>query len=106
MGRFIIRIEDPRAGEGPWYLEWSSVVDAPITYGLRLDEFKSWYQYEYGCAGSRDLENRLARVEERGHSAQWQETLEEFICSNHAGPGGSEATLDQIWRWYCLREKE
>lgn len=41
MPRFIIKLTDPKDGLS-YYLIWSTVVDAPVTYGLSLDEIKEW----------------------------------------------------------------
>ena len=43
MGRFIIKL----SGEGrDFYLEWSTVVDVPITSGMSLKEFKKYLTHE------------------------------------------------------------
>lgn len=57
MGRYILKIKDH-------YLEWSTVVDAPVTFGMLLPEFKEYYRDEYGRDGYRELKHRLERVEE------------------------------------------
>lgn len=38
MGRAIIKLND---GKRDWYLEWSTVVDAPVTYGMSLKGLKA-----------------------------------------------------------------
>lgn len=68
MSRYIIKLTDKRDLKD-YYLEWSTIVDAPVTYGMTLDGFKIYYQGEYGISGMRDLPERLKRVEEKGTSA-------------------------------------
>lgn len=56
MGRLIAKL-------GNHYLEWSTVVDAPVTFGMTLEEFREHYREQYGAASMAELEQRLARVE-------------------------------------------
>lgn len=50
MGRFLIRLD---GDEGPRYLEWSTIVDAPVTFGMTREELATHYRDEYGRAGRR-----------------------------------------------------
>lgn len=68
MSRYIIKLTDKRDLKD-YYLEWSTIVDAPVTYGMYLEGFKAYYQQEYGRSGMRELPERLKRVEEKGTSA-------------------------------------
>jgi len=80
-----------------YYLEWSSIVDAPVTYGMTLDEFRCYYQEEYGNQGMKGLDERLQRVDEIGHSDRiCREPIREWIKGNRAGKGEKEATYDEI----------
>jgi hypothetical protein len=97
MGRYIIKIKD-------YYLEWSTVVDAPITFGMTLDEFKGYYRDEYGKDAMRRLPGRLQRVEEKGISAHDLDGIESLGKFNRAGPDESTLTLDEIYQAYCLQE--
>ena len=97
MARAIIKIKDK-------YLEWSTVVDSPVTYGMTLDELKSYYKDEYGRRGLERLQFRLERVEKTGTSYFYPKTVEEVIGGNRAGPGETELTLDEIYWTYCLRQ--
>ena len=63
--RYIIKLSTPR---GDRYLEWSTIVDAPVTYGMPLDEFTAYYRDQYGAEGMRALPERMARVEAKGTS--------------------------------------
>lgn len=101
MGRFIIKITDEKFNKD-YYMEWSTVVDAPVTYGLDLEEFKEYYKEEYGKSGMNDLNERLERVEKTGSSgiAPFGK-LEDLLELNRAGE--NEETLDKegILNQYC-----
>lgn len=98
MSRIIIKIKE-------FYLEWSTVVDAPVTYGMSLDEFKKYYLQEYGEYGRMSLQDRLERVEKTGMSSiAPYKSLKELIVRNHAGPNGRSLHLHEIYKAYCLQE--
>jgi hypothetical protein len=105
MPRFIIKLTK---GDQSRYLEWSSVVDAPVTMGLTLEQFRVYYAHEYGLS---DFNERLARVEVQGHSSiprcdQGVETLEDFVSCNRAGPNETELDIDGLWEYYCKSQEE
>lgn len=76
MGRFLIKVADDE------FIEWSTVVDAPITYVLSKKEMAVHLQEEYGDHGLRESNVALERAEEFGHSARVGErTAEELIES-------------------------
>lgn len=97
MPRYIVKLED-------YYFEWSTIVDAPVTFGMKLDEFKEYYQEAYGTEGMRDLDYRLERVEMFETSSITPTTIKEMIKGNRAGPDETELTIDEILKAYCLRE--
>lgn len=66
-----------------YYLEWSTIVDAPVTYGMTRAEFERYYRREYGRAG-------LERLPERIKNAL---PLREVVPLNRAGD--NEACLTQ-----------
>jgi hypothetical protein len=68
MGMFIMKIRDDKF-EKDYYLEWSTVINAPLTYGYSLDEFKVNYNKRYTADDDTKLEDRLKRVEQNGISA-------------------------------------
>jgi len=96
MGRYIVKIEG-------YYLEWSTIIDAPVTFGMPLEEFKEYYRQEYGENGMRDLDIRLTRVERTGTSAHGQRCLD-VLRGNRAGPNEKYLSKPEIYRAYCLRE--
>jgi hypothetical protein len=98
MGRSILKLETPK---GPRYLEYSSIVDAPITWGLTLEVFEQYYKEEYGQQGLNGLVERMFRVEMTG-SSMWGSSLEETIRCNRAGLNGTELTIQQFTEFYGL----
>lgn len=86
MPTHLIKIHDYQT-DRDFYLEWSTIVDAPITWGMSLEEFTLYYRQKYGTAGMRDFPNRMARTEERGCSMPF------YHLDN---------TLDAILRTYDL----
>lgn len=94
MPRYIIKLNDQ-------YLEWSTVVDAPITFGMSLAEFKEHYRSEYGEDGMRCLAERLERVERVGTSEIGAMRIEDTISCNRAGDNDKRLTKKQIVAKYC-----
>lgn len=97
MGRYIVKLNE-------YYFEYSTVVDAPVTFGMSLDEFKGHYRREYGALGMNGLDERLRRVEQNGTSCRLENNTPELVMSdNRAGPDESRLTLNEIYKAYCLR---
>ncbi len=99
MGIAIIKL-------GGMYLEWSSVVDAPITFGMKLAEFEAYYLDEYGCEEMRNLPARIARVNAKGTSAYYDYSVDDTIRMNRAGPDEIPLKKAEIIEWYCRRRKQ
>lgn len=100
MGQSLIKLIDPLDQKEYW-LVWSTVVDAPITYGLSLDELREYWREEYGRSGMDGLERSIELANETGFSSRIRKSLEDVICANHAADDGSELTLEQIIQKYC-----
>ena len=98
MPRSIIKLKDQ-------YLEWSTVVDAPVTTGMTLKDFKVYYRNEYGEDEMRGLEERLTRVDLEGVSSRLS-SLDEMLSYNRAGKNETTLTADQIYDFYCVRQCE
>jgi hypothetical protein len=94
MGRFIIKIED-------LYFEWSTIVDAPVTYGMTLEQLEDHIRYRYGQEGIDELPKRLERVEKQGTSINANYTVDEIIKGNRAGDNEKCLTKKQIYKKYC-----
>lgn len=100
MPRYIIKLTD---GDDSWYMEWSTIVDAPVTPGCSLEEFKDWYLGEYGRKGFEELPERLKRVEKTGTSSLVS-TLKGIIEGNRAGNNETCLTKEQLIDKYCRRK--
>lgn len=100
MGRATIKLTDKKTNID-YYLEWSSVVDAPVTNGMSLEEFKEYFEKEYGTINLPRLESRLKKVEETGTSSSLL-SLESLSNFNHAGHDGRTLSIEEIINKYCI----
>jgi len=101
MPHYIIKLDTK---DGPRYLEWSTVVDAPVTYGMPLDAFTKYWRKEYGAADRNDrLEARLRDVDAKGTDSYSDASVDATIANNRAGAGETRLTKEQIIEYYCLR---
>ena len=96
MARIIVKLRD-------YYFEYSSVVDAPVTWGMNREAFETYYREEYGRSSLEDFQERMKRVEQNGTSSMSESSVEEVLSCNCAGPNGSNLTVDEIYKFYCLR---
>ena len=114
MPRYIICLKD---GERCYYLEWSTIVSAPTTFGLSREQFEAYYRGEYAnddailarrggsLGGLFSMESRLARASECGISALDGATLDGQLAGNHAGPEGTHLSKTEVIDWYCKRRE-
>ena len=98
MPKYIIKL----AGK---YMEWSTVVDAPITYGMTLKEFRRYYQQEYGRVSMHDLDLRMERVERKGTSSHLHSSVDDLIECNRAGVNETNISKDEIIRLFANEPK-
>lgn len=101
MPRFICKLSE---GDKTWYLEWSTIIDAPLTHGMPLDEFREYYCGEYSEEGMRGLDERMARVEAKGTSSHDYSSAEELMRGNRAGPKEESLTMAEIIEEYCKKK--
>lgn len=92
MPNYICKLSD---GFRPFYFEWSTIVDAPVTYGMLREDFIAYYLRRYGETSKTDLDIRLSRVEATGTSCMDQ-TLDEVLSCNRAGPKETHADRAQL----------
>lgn len=102
MGRAIIKLND---GERDWYLEWSTISDAPVTNGMSLEEMKARQTERYGTAGIEDWEYRVKLLHLVGTTWFGGESVDATIADNRAGDGESCLTKEQLIAKYCHRER-
>lgn len=98
MGKGIVKIRDR-------YLVWSTVVDAPITYGLSREEVEEYVKEEHGNEGLRQLPLRMERVEETGTSFHGM-TASDVMSLNRAGEDEAEITEAEIYQRYCVERPQ
>lgn len=77
-----------------YYIEWSTIVDAPVTNGMMLEDFKDWVKDEYGNRGLEDFE--------RYSLPQVKELTNRNIVGNRAGDKETTLTLDEIIQQYII----
>jgi len=90
------------------YFDWSTVVDAPVTYGMTLAEFKRYYRERYG---SHDMDAdddagfkaRMKRVEAKGTSTHCYDSVEELVKFNRAGPDERCLSIPELSEWLLNR---
>lgn len=99
----IIKLHDEKFNKD-YYMEWSTVVDAPVTYGMSLEEFKEYYREEYGNNGMKRLPHMMERVEQTGASDYRYNNVDEFISYNRAGPKEGALSKEGLLRDYCRPE--
>lgn len=85
MPHYIVKLTDDRVNKD-YYMEWSTIVDAPISDAMSLDEFHNYYREKHGSVGMKELHERLGRVKITGCSRIDGGTLEGLIATNRAGP--------------------
>jgi hypothetical protein len=98
VATYIVRLND---GERAYYMEWSTIVDAPVTYGMTREDFETYYRDEYGRSGAKDMPERMARVDAKGTSAHHDSSAWDTIWLNRAGKEETRLTLEQIVQHYC-----
>lgn len=100
-----MKLTDP-VDQRDYYLEWSTITDTPVTYGQSLEKFKEYYREEYGRSGMKDLEARLARVEQNGVSGYLPfDNLASYFSCNRAAPFQKNASFEDILEIYCRNQK-
>lgn len=84
MPHYMVKLADDA------YVEWSTVVDAPITHVMTRTQ------------AAHDDPERVERCDKNGHSAMWFEaqTAEQLVSGNRAGAGETELSLPEILKQY------
>lgn len=99
MGRFVCHHEG-------YFFEWSTVVDAPVTYGVDLEQFTDYYRSRYGELDfEHEWPKRLERALATGCSSRIDRDLRSMVSFNHAGFEGTCLTFEQIIQIYCVEKR-
>ena len=104
MSRVLLKLTGKDGKD--WYLEWSTVCDAPTTFGTTdLEEFKLFLLSEHLKKEREDFlrewPDRMARVEATGTSSHQGDTPAQLIDCNQAGPDGKSLGIEGIIERYC-----
>lgn len=95
MPRYIAKLADNE------YVEWSTVVDAPVTYIMTRDEMIRHLDSNREVDRSYEAMERVKRADARGTSCISPIiSVEELISCNRAGDKETELTLEQIREKY------
>ncbi len=100
MPRYIVKLED---GDKTYYLEWSTIDQAPVTFGMLLGDFRAYYTRQYGKSRFYHLDDRLARVARTGTSAVDHQTVDMLVDSNRAGAKKQKLSREEIIDSYCRK---
>lgn len=90
MPRYTVKLTDGKDNK-EYYLVWSTIVDAPVTYGMSKENYMEWYKEEYG---------RIA-LEEWLQGKRNMADIEEFLNYNRAGENEEQLDKEGILNKYC-----
>lgn len=100
MGHVIMKLTHQRKRR---YIIYSTVVDAPITFGMTLKQLKSWWRIEYGKAGLQSLPYQMQRVHKFGTSYIYPEKDARYhLRNNRAGKNGKCLSYEELIKWYVV----
>ena len=79
------------------FVEWSTVVDAPVTYSMSQEELTKWHREEFGRRDHEaNFQDRLQRTIESGTSLRPPQSAKDAVVGNLAGVDEAEISLDEI----------
>lgn len=94
MPRFIAKVGEDQ------YLEWSTVVDAPVTNIMSRDMMLEYLREQYGRYDYPIQMDRLRRADEHGTSSIDKTSFEDLASYNRAGDNEECLTVEQIIEKY------
>lgn len=99
--RRIVKLHDEKFDKD-YFLEWSTIVDGFVTYGMPIEQFREYYQYTYGVTGLKSFEEvLLPRVELNGNSSLMYKNNDWIEQFNHCGEDDKQLTMEEILENYC-----
>lgn len=98
MSRGIVSLRD--ADGTLWYFEWSTIVDAPVTYRMTRAELEQYVSGYEGADGVRELALRMERVDSKGASFR-DDDRASVLLLNKAGPDDGHLSEAQICECYA-----
>ncbi len=97
MANYIVKLKKDK------YVEWSTVVDAPITYILTREQMIAHLDEQYGVSSVTNNQLRLDRADENGTSAMFNQTRGDLLSCNRAGDNEEKLTLKAILEKYDIK---
>lgn len=97
MPSFIVKLAPEK------YVEWSTVVDAPVTYILTREHMLDHLDYTYGTSSIEENRRRLDRADANGTSCHHKLEVEELLSYNRAGENEKNISLEEILERYDLK---
>lgn len=101
MGWRVIKVDN---GGEERFLVWSSIVDAPVTFGCTADEVMQFFLDRAARDARESAERALSEARDPQLSRQWEARLEDVVVVNRAGPGEAALTADEIVEFYVRRQ--
>lgn len=99
MGRYLVQLDK-------YVVEWSTIVDGPLTEPLTRKEMERHLVKQYGIEGTRDLKERFERLDRKGTTSMFHESAEAAVRNNRAGPNESRISYDDLVAWAKSRRKK
>ena len=102
MPTYIVRLD----AERPLYMEWSTIVDAPMSALMPREQFVRYYmeryqdEYEDRNHARRHLDRRIARASARGTNAHSGVSAEQLLACNSAGLNEKALTPSEMLEQY------
>ena len=102
--KFIIRLND---GERDYFLEWSTVVEAPTTIGLDEGEMRALLLKEGIEDLKKEIAERMKRAKDKkANSGHYGTTLDKIIRFNRAGNQDKCLTKEELIETYCRKKED
>jgi len=82
------------------YFVWSTVTDAPSTYGMTERECVEWFSFNNNIRGFGHAAGLMALARKSGTTSSLL-SLDDIDYWNRAGHSETRLSLDEIYRIYC-----
>jgi hypothetical protein len=89
MPKFVAKL-------GNVYFEWSTVVDAPMTYAMTRKEIADYLLF-WNRGSGEEIEERLEKVDKYGTDLPSKESAEKALERNRAGANEKCLTLEKLY---------
>lgn len=100
MPRYIVKLKENA------YVEWSTIVDAPVSYVLTREHMLAHLDITYGTSSVAENRKRLERTDKHGTSCQSPYSMESLVSCNRAGDKEENISLEEILERYDLKNQE